>query len=146
MAVCGTCGREYLDSYGACPFCARDPAPPAPPAGRPRRRLRIALPVAGIALAAALASWLCYATWLWSAGMGKAEQVECFSEQVEAERAALAWSVTHDDQPVTDLSVVVGDQLRVMPKCPSDGVLSIAWDPRMPRVSCSVHGWHGDVP
>lgn len=155
MAICPACEREYLDSYDACPFCLRElTADPEPvvrvPVGREPRTGPGPLLVASLT---ALASVIGVASYigvqLAMAGQAArsataADRTACYATQLITERAALVWSLTHEDRPVRDPSVLVPQNLESAPRCPSDGAFSFVWDPDTPRLVCSEHGWHGD--
>lgn len=152
MATCETCGHEYLDSYQRCPFCARSddasepeavPTKPAPRRGSP------VLGIGGVTLAAILLGgglWLLNARHAVDTGVEAGNAARCWSDQIEVERAALVWSIENEDEPVTDLTALVPRYLPELPECDSGGTYTFAWDPQLPRMTCSEHGWHGDSP
>jgi len=147
MKTCPECGREYLDSYDECPFCAREPetgsAPGADVAAYGRRRLvavtaLVAIVVlAGVVLISAVASRVPAE----ESRSGLSPEQACFSNQARLEqRAALMQAETGTE--IGDVAELQPDYVRVLPDCPDGGEYSISWTAQLPRVTCSVHGWH----
>jgi len=149
MKTCRVCGREYLDSYDECPFCAREPetdsAPgtDAPASGR-RRLVAVAALVAivvlaGVVLIAVVASRVPAE----ESRSGLSPEHACFSNQATLEqRAALMQAETGAE--IENLTELEPDYLRTVPGCPDGGEYTITWTAQLPRVTCSVHGWHSD--
>lgn len=145
MKTCETCGREYLESYESCPFCARNfTFASAPPTPRRRRAWFLGPLFGGVAVLILL--FLAFNLVSLYGGVreiGKAQETACFAKQVAVERAAIVYSNEHDGAPVTDLSALVPRELDALPVCPDDGRYTWTWDADHPRLTCSKHGWHG---
>lgn len=148
MKTCETCGREYLDSYESCPFCARSLVPAEHPAraeGTKGSRAPLWIGLGAVALlVAAVVGWQAVASRVASTTVGRAQQAACFAEQLEAERAAVVHSATHDDERVKKLSALVPAEIEAVPACPYGGTFTMTWGIRDPKVTCSKHGWNGD--
>lgn len=145
MKTCEKCGREFLDSYESCPFCARAFTLSQPPPSPPRSRAPL---LAGIAvmliLAAGVIGWQVLAARMSAATIGVAQKAACFSKQIDGERGAMVHAATNDDDRVADLAALVPADLDVVPACPYGGTLGVSWTADRPQVTCSKHGWHGD--
>lgn len=151
MAQCDTCGREYLDSYPECPFCARQEAAlqafeTSRESKRPPR-VGFWLGIAtGLAVLAAGLFWVSYGVGAVKVNSDYAFKVKCYSQQVQLERSALIYREQHDGQPPATLADLVPGTIPYALTCPNGGSYTLSWDSRTdtPKVVCSKHGWHSD--
>jgi hypothetical protein len=150
MAVCNECGREYLDSYQSCPFCARArvsaQAPPLPEPKKPGA-LSWLWPWLGgaTALGIAIVAVVYFVSIFVAvpAGVRAGQSQQCFAIAVALERAVMSYQAVEERAP--DSLGQVSDWGKVGERrCPAGGTYTLDASSDPVRVTCSVHGWHGD--
>lgn len=154
MKVCATCGREYLDMYESCPFCEQraDARPLSAPGAftqsgalsprhRPRRLLWFGAgtAVAGVALYLIIIMVNLFVVAPKAVDAG--ERVRCFAVQVQVERAVMMYRTENEADPAS-LDEIPAEYLPPERACPEGGAYSLDFLAGLPKVSCSIHGWH----
>jgi len=151
MKTCSECGREFLDSYEDCPFCERANEEDAvssshegDASSRPAKRPLMLIAVAGLLAVVGVAA-IAFAVTRGTASAPPADaapQAVCFVNQSTIEqRAALMQAEQGVEADLID--ELLPSYLKAIPECPEGGSYSIDWTASLPRVTCSVHGWHG---
>lgn len=148
MKSCERCGREYLDSYGSCPFCARPVPVEDLLAPQPTSRLKpqvIGAITSAVVLVLACVGWQVATAYFGARATLAGQQAACFSQQAQIERAAMMYSVDNGDTSAKTVADLVPKQLPAVPRCAAGGTYTLTWnDQQQPKATCSVHGWHLD--